>query len=177
MKKVRIANGYRLVYMPSHSRSYKKANWAGWVYEHIVKAERCLGRPLRDNEEVHHLDFDRSNNQSSNLLVLEKSQHTKLHNWVSNCASLAKAIEQNRMKTEKAKVIRECEVCSLQLDNTQKRFCSIECNGWSQRRCRRPTKTELAHLIEEMSWVAIGRKYGVSDNAVRKWARKYELLS
>jgi transposase-like protein len=25
-----------------------------------------------------------------------------------------------------------------------------------------------------MSWVAVGRKYGVSDNAVRKWLRRYE---
>lgn len=25
-----------------------------------------------------------------------------------------------------------------------------------------------------MSWSAVGRKYGVSDNAVRKWMRTYE---
>ena len=25
-----------------------------------------------------------------------------------------------------------------------------------------------------MSWLAVGRKYGVSDNAVRKWMRWYE---
>jgi len=30
--------------------------------------------------------------------------------------------------------------------------------------------------IDNMSWVAIGRKYSVSDNAVKKWARKYGLL-
>jgi transposase-like protein len=24
------------------------------------------------------------------------------------------------------------------------------------------------------SWVAVGAKYGVSDNAVRKWVRRYE---
>jgi uncharacterized protein YjcR len=28
--------------------------------------------------------------------------------------------------------------------------------------------------VESMSFVAIGRKYGVSDNAVRKWIRWYE---
>jgi transposase-like protein len=28
--------------------------------------------------------------------------------------------------------------------------------------------------IESMSVVAVGRKYGVSDNAVRKWMRCYE---
>ena len=28
--------------------------------------------------------------------------------------------------------------------------------------------------IAETSWSAVGRKYGVSDNAVRKWVRWYE---
>ena len=28
--------------------------------------------------------------------------------------------------------------------------------------------------IAETSYVAVGRKYGVSDNAVRKWLRWYE---
>jgi transposase-like protein len=28
--------------------------------------------------------------------------------------------------------------------------------------------------VETMSIVAVGRKYGVSDNAVRKWIRWYE---
>jgi transposase-like protein len=28
--------------------------------------------------------------------------------------------------------------------------------------------------VAAMSWVAVGAKYGVSDNAVRKWLRRYE---
>jgi transposase-like protein len=28
--------------------------------------------------------------------------------------------------------------------------------------------------IAETNWSAVGRKYGVSDNAVRKWVRWYE---
>jgi uncharacterized protein YjcR len=28
--------------------------------------------------------------------------------------------------------------------------------------------------VQSMSLLAIGRKYGVSDNAVRKWIRAYE---
>ena len=28
--------------------------------------------------------------------------------------------------------------------------------------------------IAETSWSAVGRQYGVSDNAVRKWVRWYE---
>jgi len=32
----------------------------------------------------------------------------------------------------------------------------------------------LLREIRESSYVAIGRKYGVSDNAVRKWIRFHE---
>jgi transposase-like protein len=38
----------------------------------------------------------------------------------------------------------------------------------------RPPYEQLLADLREMSWVAVGRKYGVSDNAVRKWMRRYE---
>jgi transposase-like protein len=31
----------------------------------------------------------------------------------------------------------------------------------------------LAEITED-GWTAVGRKYGVSDNAIRKWMRTYE---
>ena len=40
----------------------------------------------------------------------------------------------------------------------------------------RPSKEELSQMISEMSYVAIGKKYDISDNAVRKWAKKYEII-
>jgi transposase-like protein len=33
---------------------------------------------------------------------------------------------------------------------------------------------QLLREIEESSYLAVGRKYGVSDNAIRKWVRCYE---
>ena len=38
----------------------------------------------------------------------------------------------------------------------------------------RPPYEQLLEEIEATSYVAVGRKYGVSDNAVRKWVRFYE---
>jgi len=40
----------------------------------------------------------------------------------------------------------------------------------------RPSKEDLQNMINTMTWVAIGEKYGVSDNSIRKWARSYELI-
>ena len=38
----------------------------------------------------------------------------------------------------------------------------------------RPSYEQLLADLAAMSWVAVGTKYGVSDNAVRKWLRRYE---
>ena len=43
------------------------------------------------------------------------------------------------------------------------------------RKVKWPTKEELTKLLFETSYSAIGRKYGVSDNAVRKWFKKYNM--
>jgi len=39
-----------------------------------------------------------------------------------------------------------------------------------------PSSDELEEMIKTMSYCAIGRKYGVSDNAIRKWAKSYEII-
>ena len=43
-----------------------------------------------------------------------------------------------------------------------------------RRKVERPSYEQLMADVESMSFLAIGRKYGVSDNAVRKWIRWYE---
>jgi len=46
---------------------------------HTVIAERVLGRPLKKNETVHHIDGNRLNNNNDNLLVCERSLHPTIH--------------------------------------------------------------------------------------------------
>jgi hypothetical protein len=42
------------------------------------------------------------------------------------------------------------------------------------RKVERPSYDQLLEDVRTMSFLAIGRKYGVTDNAVRKWIRSYE---
>lgn len=53
--------------------------------------------------------------------------------------------------------------------------CNNKSDKLSQRKVIWPTKDELQILISKHSFVQIGKMYGVSDNAVRKWCKTYEL--
>lgn len=44
----------------------------------------------------------------------------------------------------------------------------------SARKVGRPPYEQLLAETEALGFLAVGRKYGVSDNAVRKWIRAYE---
>jgi hypothetical protein len=48
-------------------------------YAHRVLAQRWLGRPLKPNEIVHHIDRDGLNNSPSNLQVATRRMHAKAH--------------------------------------------------------------------------------------------------
>lgn len=46
---------------------------------HVVEMEARIGRRLRDDEHVHHIDGDRSNNSLNNLALVTRSAHARLH--------------------------------------------------------------------------------------------------
>ena len=48
------------------------------VLEHIVVAERILGRKLPSGAQVHHVDLNRTNNDPSNLVICPSDAYHKL---------------------------------------------------------------------------------------------------
>lgn len=179
MKSTRDLNGYKVIYQPDHPRAMTNKNWLGYVYEHIYVAEESLGRPLRDNEVVHHLNGKREDNRSCNLLVLEKGQHSRLHMWLDNGAPYEGTLRVNALNSGKSKSEepRSCIVCGKTIQcSANTRCCSVECKNLHKKNINKPSKEELELDISNLSWVSIGKKYGVSDNGARKWAKGYDLI-
>jgi hypothetical protein len=75
----------------------------------------------------------------------------------------------NYVNTRKLK---KCKICKKNILFNYK-FCSLNCSALSKRKVSRPSKKHLENDLNKMSWSAVGRKYGVSDNAVRNWAKQY----
>lgn len=72
----RNVGAYTSLYRPSHSR----ADTGGYVLEHLLVAEVALGRPIPRTAQVHHIDGNKLNNLSSNLVICENaSYHCLLH--------------------------------------------------------------------------------------------------
>ncbi len=50
-----------------------------------------------------------------------------------------------------------------------------DCSAIHLQKVPRPSKEELYNDLLNDSFLAVGKKYGVSDNAVRKWCKRYGL--
>lgn len=68
-------DGYIGVYFPKHP----KANKSGYVMEHHLVMEEHIGRPLRDDEVVHHINHIRDDNSLNNLQLMTFKEHAALH--------------------------------------------------------------------------------------------------
>lgn len=68
-----------------------------------------------------------------------------------------------------------CKNCGKEI--TSKACYCVECSHSLQQRTDRPSREELKSLIRENSFVTIGKMFGVSDNAIRKWCVSNNLPS
>jgi hypothetical protein len=80
---------------------------------------------------------------------------------------------------------RSCLLCgtAFRPRSERHRYCSRVCGQRAPkrpgprpelRRVERPPYERLVAEIAELGYLAVGRRYGVSDNAIRKWCRAYE---
>ena len=74
-ERVRLLGRRTGVLRPGHPR----ANSNGYILESRAVMEERLGRVLRQDEVVHHLNKDTTDNRPENLLLATRAAHTKLH--------------------------------------------------------------------------------------------------
>lgn len=68
-----------------------------------------------------------------------------------------------------------CKICGKEI-TTKAELCA-DCFHIEKRKVERPNRETLKFLIRNKSFLQIGKDYGVSDNAIRKWCVSENLPS
>lgn len=161
--------------------TYSRNHLKNRLYREGLKARRCevcgqgelwRGQPM--SLILDHINGIRDDHRLENLRIL-----------CPNCAGTLDTHcgRKNRLDLSH----RECLRCGSRFSPhyARQRYCSRECGRRAPRsnrgvpnpglrRAERPSQDQLLREIAETSYVAVGRRYGVSDNAIRKWVRQYE---
>ena len=156
--------------------SYSRGSLKKRLYAEGVKERRCeicgqteLWRGRRMSLILDHVNGVRDDHRVENLQIV-----------CPNCAATLSTHCGRNVPHE-----RECRHCGkpFQPRTSDGYYCSISCSKKGKglgvarldlRKVERPSLDQLHADLESMSFCAVGRKYGVSDNAVRKWLVWYE---
>lgn len=111
--------------------------------------------------QLEHINGDNTDNRIENLCFLCPNCHSQTKTFAgrnsrkrkcNNCSKYVRTLSQ-----KKTGLCRSCYDESMEVSS------------------KKPSKEILEKLIFEKSFVEIGKMYGVSDNAVRKWCKSYNL--
>lgn len=160
--------------------TYSRSSLKRRLYQAGLKERRCelcgqgerwQGKPI--GLILDHVNGVRDDNRLENVRIV-----------CPNCAATLDTHcgRKNRLDVEP----RECARCRTPFVPRfrRQRYCSRECGSrWARtpgqtrpgaRRVERPPYETLLAEIDGLGYLGVGRKYGVSDNAIRKWVRAYE---
>jgi hypothetical protein len=167
--------------------SYSRGHLKRRLFKEGIKQRRCelcgqgeLWHGLRMSLILDHINGDGTDHRLENLRIV-----------CANCAATFDTHCGRNLPRE-----RTCVGCDATFAprTIQQRYCSFRCFSATRtrdagkpspsstigipheerRKVERPPYDELLREVEETSYLAVGRKYGVSDNAIRKWIRWYE---
>lgn len=116
-----------------------------------------------------------SNNTSIRSVLINVGLSTAMPNY----KRVNKLMEENNISLKDKKIIKKeklvkgnCITCSKNLYKDDQKYCSYECHKFDLRKVKdRPSKEDILEELKNSSYVALGKKYKVSDNTIRNWCR------
>lgn len=154
-------------------RPYKSSSLKKRLIEEGLKkdiCEICGQLPEWNNKplvlQLDHINGDHNDNRLENLRILCPNCHTQTETF-------------SNKKSKKIKYCLDCG-CEINSRSTYCRKCGPKHSNNSSRKVSlsdKPSKEELFEMIKTMSFVDIGKKYGITDNSIRKWCKNYGLPS
>lgn len=158
-KKINVAESLKGGYAWFFDKNHPLATKQGVVLFHRHVCSLKYGRWVLPHEVVHHKDENKLNNDPDNLEILTVAEHNKVHAKFKNSKFVCKRCS-SEFRPRKAKN-EYCNRCKL----LNKAIKAV----------KKPTKEELSSLIKSTPMTKIAKIYGISDNAIRKWCRKFNI--
>lgn len=134
-----------------------------------------------DNYRIKNSSIVKRQVQNPNDLFLteEQAKQRELEHKARRCGkTVEEYLENKKLKQEKLENRKKiCPICGKEFmaKNAEVKYCSVECYKLDTKG-NRPSLPQLINDFKELkSFVQVGNKYGVSDNAVRKWCKLYQI--
>lgn len=150
----RISKEFRLNFIEHHGHFCRECGLAEW-----------RGKPAA--LEIHHVNGDTSDNDYSNLELICLQCHAQTPNWKGRKRNTL-SLEERKERAARNRKTGKCKQCSVPIDREAE-----HCKKCATRpRKFEISKEELEVLVNNMPMTKIGEMFGVSDNAVKKRAKK-----
>ena len=163
-----------------------------------LKESKCEVCGCTESLELHHINGNHQDNRLENLQILCANCHRKTDNFRGKGIRAHKAAsdwfisdeeveKRHQIKLEKRRVpehLRKvtpilpkiCPSCGKEFKPSDRKqeYCSPEC--YHNKNDNRPDIITLLKAFKEYNnFVKVGKHFGVTDNAVRKWCKLYKL--
>jgi predicted nucleic acid-binding Zn ribbon protein len=152
---------------------------AAMDFHHKDPKEKDFGLSGNGNTQ----SWEKLKKEADKCLLLCANCHRELHEELNGYIDTRTDIKKQAYKTiykesspsrkKAAKKHNKCLVCGI--DTYNNKYCSDKCCKLAKRKVNRPDKEKLIELLKINNWTQTAKIFGVSDNAVRKWAKQYNI--